>query len=694
MADLDQLCINTLRMLSVDTVQKAESGHPGMPMGAAAIAYVLWTRFLIHKPADPAWPDRDRFVLSAGHASALLYSLLHLSGYDLTLDDLKQFRQWGSRTPGHPERGCAPGVEVSTGPLGQGLGNAVGMAIAERWLAATFNRPGHTVVDHAIYVLASDGDMMEGLSSEAGSLAGTLGLGRLNVVYDANHVTLAATTDLTFREDVGARFAAFGWHVQEIDGGDVDAVGAALSAARKVEDRPSLIVAHTHIGAGSPAKQDTFQAHGEPLGADEVRATKRALGWPEHESFYVPDEAREVFLASGTRGGAREAAWQARVKAHAAAFPDLGPAFARVLSGSLPDGWDASLPVYTPKDGDVATRDASGRALNAIAGVVTNLVGGSADLNPSTKTVMKDRGDFEPPAAAPAADAPKTQGTSGGPRDYSGRNLHFGVREHAMGAALTGMAVHGGVVPYGATFLTFSDYVRPSIRLAALSQAHVIYVFTHDSLALGEDGPTHQPIEHLAALRAIPHTIVIRPSDATETIEAWRAALRARGPVALILTRQKLPVLDRGTLAPASGLAKGAYVLAESGPATPDVILIATGSEVSLALEAKKTLDGDGIATRVVSMPSWELFAAQPPAYRDSVLPPNVRARVSVEAGATFGWERHVGAEGASIGVDRFGASAPGPTVMREYGFTPSHVVETARRVLAGVRAGSGGSRG
>jgi len=682
MSDRDEVCINTLRMLAVDTVQKAESGHPGMPMGAATLAYVLWTRHLRHSPAHPSWPDRDRFVLSAGHASALLYSLLHLTGYDLTLDDLKQFRQWESRTPGHPERGCAPGVEVSTGPLGQGLGNALGLAMAERWLAATFNRPGHAVVDHHTYVLASDGDMMEGISSEVASLAGTLRLGRLIVVYDANQVTLSATTDLTFTEDVGARFEACGWHVQRIDGMAVDAVDAALASAR-ADDRPSLIVARTHIGYGSPKKQDTFGAHGEPLGKDEVRATKRALGWPEEPPFHVPDEARAVFGAAVDRGAELEAEWQRRVDAHRAADPDAGQAFARAQAGELPEGWQEHLPAFTPGDGDVATRDAGGKVLNAIARIVTTLVGGSADLNPSTKTALAGLGDFEGPQPAATPGAPKTQGTTGGVWGYAGRNVHFGVREHAMAAAATGMAVHGGLVPYASTFLTFADYMRPSIRLAALSKAHVIYVWTHDSLALGEDGPTHQPVEQLASLRAIPGMLVLRPSDATETVEAWRVALSHRdGPVGLVLTRQKVPVLDRAALAPASGLAKGAYVLAEHG-AAPDVLLIATGSEVSLALGAHAALTRDGVSSRVVAMPSWELFESQPRSYRDAVLPPHVRARVSVEAASPFGWERYTGPDGVIIGVDRFGASAPGAVVMREYGFTVERIVAAAKQLLA-----------
>jgi transketolase len=681
---LEELCINTIRTLSIDAVQKANSGHPGMPMGAATMAYVLWTRYLRHNPRNPKWPDRDRFVLSGGHGSMLLYSLLHLTGYDLTMDDLRQFRQWGSRTPGHVEHGPTPGVEVTTGPLGQGFGNSVGLAIAERWLAATFNRPGHTVVDHFTYVVATDGDMMEGVASEAASLAGHLRLGRLIVLYDANLITLSATTNVTFTEDVGARFEAYGWHVQRIDGHDLTAVDAALAAARAVEDRPSLIVARTHIGFGSPHKQDTFQAHGEPLGEDEVRATKRALGWPEDRTFYVPEEALREFRRAVERGAEMEEAWERRAAAHRAAHPDLAKQFSRVLAGELPEGWEATLPMFTPKDGEMATRDAGGKVLNALAGAVPNLIGGSADLDPSTRTNMKGQGDFEPPAPSRGAgDEMAPQGASEGAWGYAGRNIHFGVREHAMAAILTGAALHGGVRPYGATFLVFSDYMRPSIRLAALSEANVIYVWTHDSIGLGEDGPTHQPIEHLTSLRAIPNLVVLRPADATETVEAWRVALdHAGGPVGLVFTRQKVPTLDRSALAPASGVARGAYVLAEAGGSPPEVILIATGSEVSLAVAAHERLIKDGVRSRVVSMPSWELFEAQPQPYRESVLPPAVRARVSIEAASPFGWERYVGSEGAIIGVNRFGASAPGPVVMRELGFTVEHVVNTAKVVL------------
>ncbi len=683
LSDLDRLCINTIRTLSIDAIEKAASGHPGLPMGAAAMAYVLWTRHLRHDPARPTWVDRDRFVLSAGHGSMLPYSLLHLTGYDLTLDDLKNFRRWGSRTPGHPERGVTPGLEVTTGPLGQGVGNAVGMAIAERWLAATFNRPGHTIVDHRTYVLASDGDLMEGIASEAASLAGHLRLGRLIVLYDANRITLSATTNLTFSEGVGARFRAYGWHLQRVDGMDVDAIDAALVAARADDRRPSLIVARTHIGFGSLHKQDTCQAHGEPLGEEETRLTKRAYGWPDDRTFYVPEEAQGEFDKVRERGAAMRAAWQRAMDEYRTAEEDLAGEFDRVMAGQLPPQWDARLPEFTPQDGAVATRDAGGKVIRALAESVPNLVGGSADLDPSTMTMLKGKGDFQSAAVLEDGQTPPTQGEAGGVWGYAGRNLHIGIREHAMTAILTGMAHHGGVVPFGATFLVFSDYMRPSIRLAALSGAHVIYVWTHDSLAVGEDGPTHQPVEQLASLRAMPNLLVLRPADANETVEAWRIAMQhTAGPVGLVLTRQKLPVLDRTTLAPATGTTRGAYVLIDAGKGPPELILIATGSEISLALDAHRQLAGEGIRSRVVSMPSWELFEAQSAEYRHAVLPPAVHARVSVEAGSPFGWERYVGPGGAIIGVDRFGASAPGPEVMARYGFTVEHVVKTAKAVL------------
>jgi len=681
---IDDLCINTIRALSIDAVEHAASGHPGMPMGAAAMAYVLWTRHLRHDPAQPKWIDRDRFILSAGHGSMLLYSLLHLTGYDLTLDDLQHFRRWGSRAPGHPERGSSAGVEVTTGPLGQGFANAVGMALAERWLAATFNRPGHSIVDHRTYVIASDGDLMEGVAAEAASLAGDLRLGRLIVLYDANRITLSATTNVTFSEDVGARFAAYGWHVQEVDGMDVAAVDAALGAARAEENRPSLIVARTHIGFGSPHKQDTFQAHGEPLGQEEARLAKRAYGWPEDRTFYVPEEAQREFDQVGMRGATLRGAWQQAMDAYRATEGTLAGELDRAMAGQLPPDWDARLPSYTPQDGPMATRDAGGKVIEALAESVPTLVGGSADLDPSTRTMMKQKGDFESPAVPQEGQTPPTQGAAGGVWGYAGRNIHFGIREHAMTAVLTGMAHHGGVKPFGATFFAFSDYMRPGIRLAALSGAHVIYVWTHDSLAVGEDGPTHQPVEHLASLRAMPNLLLLRPADANETVEAWRIAMQhTAGPVGLVLTRQKLPVLDRTALAPAAGTARGAYVLVDAGQGPPELILIATGSEVSLALDAHRQLAAEGIRSRVVSMPSWELFEAQSAEYRQEVLPPAVHARVSVEAGSPFGWERYVGPGGAILGVDRFGASAPGPEVMARYGFTVEHVVATAKTVLA-----------
>jgi transketolase len=681
---IDDLCINTIRALSIDAIEQAASGHPGMPMGAAAMAYVLWTRHLRHDPAQPDWVDRDRFVLSAGHGSMLLYSLLYLTGYDVTLDDLKHFRRWGSRTPGHPERGSTAGVEVTTGPLGQGFANAVGMAIAERWLAARFNRPRHPIVDHRTYVIASDGDLMEGVTAEAASLAGDLRLGRLIVLYDANRITLSATTDVAFSEDVGARFAAYGWHVSHVDGMNVAAVDAALTAARTEENLPSLIVARTHIGFGSPHKQDTFQAHGEPLGKEEARLTKLAYGWPEGRDFYVPEEAQREFAKVGVRGAAGRGDWQQAMDSYRAAERELAGEFERAMAGQLPPRWDAQLPSYTPQDGAVATRDAGGKVIEALAKSVPTLVGGSADLDPSTRTMMKEKGDFESTAVPRDGQTPPTQGAAGGVWGYAGRNIHFGIREHAMTAILTGMAHHGGVVPFGATFLTFSDYMRPSIRLAALSRAHVIYVWTHDSIALGEDGPTHQPVEQLASLRAMPNLLVLRPADANETVEAWRIAMQhTEGPVGLVLTRQKVPVLDRTTLAPATGTARGAYVLIDAGEGLPRLIFIATGSEVSLVLDAHRQLESEGIRSRVVSMPSWELFESQSPAYREAVLPAAARARVSVEAGASFGWERYVGPGGAIVGVDRFGASAPGPEVMARYGFTVENVVAVAKAVLA-----------
>jgi transketolase len=636
-ADLDQQCINTIRFLSVDAVQKANSGHPGLPLGAAPMAYALWTRLLRHNPGNPLWADRDRFVLSAGHGSALLYSLLHLTGYDLSLDDIKQFRQWGSKTPGHPELGHTPGVETTTGPLGQGFANAVGMAIAEAQLAACYNRAGFAVIDHATYVIAGDGDLMEGVAAEAASFAGHLKLGKLICLYDDNRVTLAAGTDITFSEDRARRFDAYGWHTVSVaDGNDIAAIAAALHAARAETARPSLILVRTHIGYGSPNKHDSFEAHGSPLGVDEVRLTKQNLGWPTEPSFLIPEPARAHFREALARGAREEAAWSERMSAYARTCPDLSKELQCRLRGELPPGWDADIPEFPADTKGIATRVASGKVMNAIAPRVPALAGGSADLDPSTHTALKGLGDFNPPVGKNV----DTQGSSGGGWSHNGRNLHFGVREHAMGAIVNGMAAHGGTLPYGATFLVFSDYMRPPIRLAALMGLHVVHVFTHDSIALGEDGSTHQPVEQIAALRAIPNLTVIRPGDANETAVAWRVALETHDrPVVLVLSRQNLPTLDRSRYAPADGLRRGAYVLLDPPGGTPELILIASGSEVGLIVAAAQRLQGEGIAVRCISMPSWELFDALPQAERDIVLPPSVSARLAVEAGVAQGWQ-------------------------------------------------------
>lgn len=673
-SQLDQLCISAIRALSIDTVLKANSGHPGLPLGAAPMAYALWDRYLRHNPANPTWPDRDRFVLSAGHGSALLYSLLHLTGYDLPLEQVKQFRQWGSMTPGHPERGVTPGVETTTGPLGQGFGNAVGMAMAERFLAARFNRPGHAIVDHITYTIVGDGCLMEGIASEAASLAGHLGLGKLICLYDRNFISLAATVNLTFTEDVAKRFEAYGWHVAHVaDGNDPNAVADAIAAAQAVEDRPSLLVVRTNIGFASP-KQDTYGVHGSPLNAEEVVRTKQNLGYPSLEPFFLPDEAVAHLREAVERGKRWEAAWQGRFEAYAQAYPDLAAEWQRVMSGQLPENWDADIPTFAVGDKPIATRAAGGKVLNAIAARVPELIGGSADLNPSTETALKAQGDFQSPANQPE----DRQGAVGGEWGYGGRNLHFGVREHAMGAILNGLALHGGVLPFGATFLMFADYMRPAIRLAALMELPIICVFTHDSIGVGEDGPTHQPVEHVASLRAIPHLTVIRPADANETAQAWRYALAGgHGPVALVLTRQPLPILPSGGL-----VSRGAYVLADSD-GTPDIILIATGSEVSLAMEARDRLVAQGVGVRVVSMPSWELFDAQPQAYRDQVLPPAIKARLAIEAGVPLGWAAYVGDAGAVVSVGaRFGASAPAKLLFEQYGLTASNVVACAQALL------------
>jgi transketolase len=674
-ASLDGLCVDTLRFLSVDAVQKANSGHPGLPLGAAAMAYVLWTRFLKHHPANPHWLDRDRFVLSAGHGSALLYSLLHVTGYALPLEQIEQFRQWGSMTPGHPERGLTPGVETTTGPLGQGFGNGVGMAMAEAHLAARHNRPGFEVVDHHTYGIVSDGDLMEGIASEAASLAGHLQLGKLIYLYDDNHVTLSAGTAITFTEDCARRFEAYGWHTQTVeDGNDLAAIEHALHGARAETRRPSLILARTHLGYGSPHKQDSFEAHGSPLGVEEVRLTKEKLGWPVEPPFYIPEGVRAHFLQAVGRGERAEAEWNEKFSAYARAFPDLARELLERTRGELPAGWDADIPSFPADAKGMATRSASGKIMNAVAPRLPALLGGSADLDPSTYTALKGLGDFEPPAATG-----DRQGSDGGGWSYAGRNLHFGVREHAMGSIVNGLAAHGGIVPFGATFLVFSDYMRPAIRLAALMGLHVIYVFTHDSIALGEDGGTHQPVEQLASLRAIPRLTVIRPGDANETGVAWRVALEAReGPVALVLTRQDVPTLDRAQFSAADGLRRGGYILADVPDGNPDLILIASGSEVGLIVAAQKKLREKNIAVRIVSMPSWELFEAQPREYRDTVLPPAVVARLAVEAGVSQGWHRYVGSRGDVLAVDRFGASAPGGVMMREYGFTVDNVCARA----------------
>ena len=677
---LDQLCINTIRMLSVDAVEKAKSGHPGAPMGLAPTAYVLWTRFLKHNPRDPVWPDRDRFVLSAGHASMLLYSMLHLTGYDLPLEQIQQFRQWGSRTPGHPERGLTPGVEVTTGPLGQGFGNGVGMAIAEAYLAARYNRPGFEIVDHFTYGIVSDGDLMEGVAAEAASIAGHLRLGKLIYLYDNNHISLAASTDLTFTEDRAKRFEAYGWHTLIVeDGNDLEALDQALRAARNESTRPSLVLVHTHIGYGSPGKQDTFEAHGSPLGAEEVKRTKEKLGWPAEPPFFLPQEALTRFRESIGKGDQAEAEWKRRFSAYAEKFPDLAREFEEVMRGELPKGWDAAIPDFPVDAKGLATRVASGKILNAVALKLVTVIGGSADLDPSTFTAMQNLGDFE----SSERDFGHSQGAAGGGFGYAGRNLHFGVREHGMAATLNGMAAHGGIIPFGSTFLMFSDYMRPSIRLAALMELGVIYVFTHDSIGVGEDGPTHQPIEQLAALRAIPQLIVIRPGDANETAMAWRVAIEMRHhPVALVLTRQNVHTLDRNQFGAVEGLRRGAYILADAPGGKPDLILIGTGSEVALVVAARQKLAEQKIQARIVSMPSWELFDLQSREYRESVLPSAIRPRLAVEAALPQGWHRYVGDDGDIIGIERFGASAPGNVVMEKFGFTVDHVVERALKLL------------
>ena len=660
---LDELCINTIRTLSIDAVQKANSGHPGLPLGASPMAYVLWQRHLRHNPRDPRWPDRDRFVLSAGHGCMLLYSLLYLTGYDLTLDDLKSFRQWGSKTPGHPEWHDTPGVEATTGPLGQGTANAVGMAIAERWLAHRFNRPGHTIVDHRTFCMVGDGDLMEGISSEAGSLAGHLKLGKLTYLYDDNHVSLDGPTSWSFTEDVLRRYEAYGWQVLRVENGneDLTAIDESIRTAVSQEERPTFIAVRTTIGYGSPHKAGTSAAHGSPLGAEEVALTKKALGWEWQDPFHVPEEALRHFRAAVEKGIQEQAQWERRFEAFAKEYPDLAEQWRTQAKGALPAGWDAELPKW--KTGEsLATRVASGKAINAIAKTVPWLLGGDADLSESTKTKIEGQADFD--------------GQTG-----AGNNIHYGVREHAMAAMANGMSYHGGVRPFVATFFCFSDYMRPSIRLSAVSHLPTIFVWTHDSIGLGEDGPTHQAVEQLMSLRAMPHFTIIRPGDANETAEAWKATMQhVEGPIGLVLCRQNLPVLDRSGAR--GDVSRGAYVLAEASGGKPRVILIGTGSELQLAVGGREKLEAEGIPTRVVSMPCWAFFDRQPAAYRDEVLPRDVAARLSIEAGVTLGWQKYVGDRGGSIGVDRFGASAPGDVVMKKLGFTVEHVVERAKGLL------------
>ncbi len=662
--ELQSRAINTIRFLSADGVQQANSGHPGLPMGAAAMSFALWTRHLRFNPYNPMWPGRDRFILSGGHGSMLLYSLLFLTGYDLSLEDLKKFRQWGSLTPGHPEYGLTPGVEVTTGPLGQGFANGVGMAIAADHLAALFNKPGYEMIDHHIYALVTDGDLMEGLSSEAASLAGHLQLGRLIYLYDDNHISIEGSTDIAFTEDRELRFKSYGWHVQHIsDGNDVAAIDQAIIEAKK-DARPSIIMARTHIGFGLPTRQDTPKAHGEPPGDEELNAAKANLNWPLQPRFFVPEDVLAYFRQALDRGQQAESDWRSRFDAYRKAYPDLAEELDRRLKGELPQDWDLHLFSFPSDEKGIASRAASGRVLNELAARIPELIGGSADLAPSNKTWINGSPSFQP-------------------NSKQGRNFNFGVREHAMAAAVNGMAVHGGVIPYGATFLVFSDYMRPAIRISALSQYPSIWVFTHDSIGVGEDGPTHQPVEQLTALRAIPNLITLRPADANEVTEAWKIAIARRdGPTALIFTRQNLPTLDRKEFAPAVGLQRGAYVLADLGEQPPELILMASGSEVSLMVAAGKELAAEGLSLRLISFPSWELFNLQDRSYRDSVLLPTVKARLAIEAGISLGWSRWVGDQGKVIAVDRFGVSAPYKKIFQEYGFSQEDILTTARALL------------
>ena len=663
---IEEKSINTIRTLAIDAIQKANSGHPGAPMGLAPTAYVLFHKIMNHNPANPGWFNRDRFVLSNGHASMLLYASLHLCGYDVSLEDLKQFRQWGSITPGHPEAHLTPGVETTTGPLGQGIMNSVGMAIAEAHLAAVYNREGHEIVDHYTYAICGDGDLMEGASHEAASLAGHLGLHKLIWIYDDNHISIEGSTDLAFTEHVAKRIEGYHWHVQNIGeaGNDINEIEKAIKRAKREKNRPSLIIIRTHIGYGSPHKQDTAEVHGSPLGDEEIKLTKRNYGWPEDAKFWVPDEVREHFAHVKKRGKGKESGWKRKFNRYKKAYPELAAQFEAALSGKLPENWDVNLPTFSPGDGAIATRKASGKVINAFADRLPWFIGGSADLSPSTNTLIHSSSYFQKGA-------------------YQNRNIDWGVREHVMAAACNGMALHGGVRPFGATFFVFTDYARPALRLAALMGLPVIHVMTHDSIGLGEDGPTHQPIEHLPSLRAMPNMTIIRPADANETVYAWRAALgNTHGPTLLVLTRQGLPVIDRSKFAPADGVLKGAYVLAKEKGSAPQAIIIATGSEVSIALTVWETLQSEGIDVRLVSMPSWELFEAQSPEYRESVLPPAVTARVAIEAAAPLGWCKWVGSRGIVMGIERFGASAPYKEIYRHFGLTPENLVENVKKLV------------
>ena len=665
---IDQLAINTIRCLSIDAIQKANSGHPGMPMGCAPIVYTLYKKYMNHNPQNPKWLNRDRFILSAGHGSMLLYSILHLSGYDISLDDLKNFRQWKSITPGHPEFGLAPGIETTTGPLGQGFANAIGMAIAQEYLAAMFNKDDINILDHHIYGICSDGDLMEGVSHEAASIAGHLKLGKVIFFYDDNNISIEGSTSLTFSEDIEKRFDAYNWQTLQInDVNDLEQIDKVINDAKSETDKPTLIITKTHIGYGSPNKQDTAAAHGSPLGEEEVKLTKKNLNWTEDKTFFIPEEVAEHFSDVRMKGKVAEDAWNKLFDEYKSKYPAEAERLLKIMNNDFGDEWKSKLPSFKDFSENIATRSASGKVINSIEKVLPTLIGGSADLAPSTNTLMKDETDFSA-------------------TNRSGRNFHFGIREHGMASLLNGMAMYGGIIPYGATFLVFADYLRPAIRLAAISGIKVIYVFTHDSIGLGEDGPTHQPIEHFAAIRAIPKVLVIRPADASETVEAWKAALEHEGsPVALMLTRQKLPVLDRSILSPAENLNKGAYVIKDCD-GEPQMILMATGSEVSITLEAADMLNETGIKTRVVSFPSWELFEKQPEEYKESVLSSSIKARISVEAGVKQGWEKYVGDSGESISIEKFGASAPADILFKEYGFTPENIVLKVKKLLNKIK--------